>query len=165
VLWAVLRVAVVTGSMLTVYATAPIGDQPTRGVAVRLSLALLLLGLVLGWQLRSVIRSDNPTLRGVETVATSVPLFVLMFAAAYVAIDQTTSDSFTEPVNRIDGVYFAVTVLATVGFGDIAPTSELTRVMVTVQMIVDLILVGLIAKVLVGAVRMRRQALRHPPRL
>jgi voltage-gated potassium channel len=163
ILGSVLRVVVVTGTLLVVYATAPIGQRPDGSIAVQLGVALLVLVVVLGWQIHSVTRSPYPTLRGVETVCVSVPLLVLSFAATYFGLAQAHQSSFTESLSRVDGVYFAVTVLATVGFGDIAPTSETARLLVTLQMIVDLVLVGLIAKVLVGAVRHRREALGHPP--
>jgi voltage-gated potassium channel len=162
VLGSVLRVVVVTGTLLVVYATAPFDQRPDRSIAAQLFVALLVLVAVMGLQIRSVTRSPYPTLRGVETVAVSVPLLVLSFAATYVTLAQADHASFTESLSRVDGVYFAVTVLATVGFGDIAATSETARVLVTLQMIVDLILVGLIAKVLVGAVRRRREALGQP---
>jgi len=46
-----------------------------------------------------------------------------------------------------------------VGFGDIVPATETARLLVTMQMLTDLVLGGFIAKVLVGAVRRRRDAL------
>jgi hypothetical protein len=124
-----------------------------------LCVALLALGVVLGWQIRAVSRSPYPTLRGVEAVAVSVPLLVLTFATTYLGADFADPEGFTERLSRIDAVYFAVTVFTTVGFGDIAPRSETARLLVTLQMLIDLIMVGLIAKVLVGAVRQRRNAL------
>jgi hypothetical protein len=45
-----------------------------------------------------------------------------------------------------------------VGFGDIAPHSQAARLVVTVQMIADLIILGLAIKVIVGAVRQARSA-------
>ena len=50
-------------------------------------------------------------------------------------------------------------VFATVGFGDIAPVSEPARLLVTAQMLADLVLIGTIVKVLVGAAQRRREAL------
>ena len=92
-------------------------------------------------------------------MATCIPLLILVFASAYVAVADNVSDSFSEDLSRLDAVYFTVTVLATVGFGDISPRSEAARGLVTAQMLVDLVLVGLIAKVLVDAVRRRRDFL------
>ena len=50
-----------------------------------------------------------------------------------------------------------MTTFATVGYGDITPRTELARVLVTVQMLVGLIAVGVIAKVVLGAVRVARE--------
>ena len=44
-----------------------------------------------------------------------------------------------------------MTVLATVGFGDIAPVTTIARVAVMVQMVLDIAFIGLAAKVLFGA--------------
>ena len=159
----VLRIVAVTGTLFVLYAAAPIGRRLDGSIAVQLCISLLALVAVMGFQFRSVARSPHPTLRGVEAVSVSVPLLVLSFAATYFSMAAAEPASFNEGLSKVDAVYFSVTVLATVGFGDIVPTSELARLVVTVQMIVDLILVGLIAKVLVGAVQRRRQALGHPP--
>ena len=52
-----------------------------------------------------------------------------------------------------------VTVFATVGFGDIVATSQIAWMLVTAEVVADLVLIGLIAKVLLGAVQRRRRDL------
>jgi hypothetical protein len=155
------RTVVVTGAMVAFYVAAPFDQRPAGAVAARLLLELLALVLVLLWLIRSVGRSPHPVLRGVEALAVSVPLLVLTFAATYVVVDHNTPGSFTEGLSRLDAAYFSVTVLATVGFGDIAPLTEVTRSLVMAQMLVDLAFVGLVAKVLVGAVRRRRDEMQN----
>ena len=156
VMASVVRTLVVTATMVAIYATAPLDRRPAGAVAVRLLLELLALVLVLAWQIRSVGRSPHPVLRGVESLVVSVPLLVLSFAATYAVVDHNNPGSFTEALSRLDAAYLAVTVLATVGFGDITPVTETARSLVMAQMLVDLAFVGLVAKVLVGAVRRRR---------
>jgi len=56
--------------------------------------------------------------------------------------------SFSQPLTRVDALYFAMTVFTTVGFGDIAARSQVARVVVIVQMLADLVYVGLLARVL-----------------
>jgi len=156
VMRSIARTVVVTVAMVAFYVTAPLDQRPAGAVAVRLLLELIALVLVLVWQIRSVGRSPHPVLRGVEALVVSVPLLVLTFAATYIVVDHNSPGSFTEALSRLDAAYFAVTVLATVGFGDIAPVTEVARSLVMSQMLVDLAFVGLVAKVLVGAVRRRR---------
>ncbi len=57
-----------------------------------------------------------------------------------------------------DGLYFTVTVLSTVGFGDITAKTQAARPVVTGQMIADLVIFALAVKVIVGAVGRGRQA-------
>ena len=98
-------------------------------------------------------------MRAIEGIAFSVPLLILLFASSYVGISAVDDHSFTEQVNRLDSMYFTVTVFMTVGFGDIAPKTDAARILVTIQMLADLALIGVIAKVLLGAVQQRRAAL------
>ena len=52
---------------------------------------------------------------------------------------------------------FALTVLATVGFGDITARTEAARLLVAGQMIIDLIILGAGVRVIVGAITRGRQ--------
>ena len=100
------------------------------------------MGLVT-YQVRSIIRSSFPLLRGVEALATSIPLFLLLFAATYVVLATMSASNFSQPLSRTDAIYFTVTVFATVGFGDITAKAEVARLVVTGQMLADLIVLGL----------------------
>jgi len=55
-------------------------------------------------------------------------------------------------MTRTNALYFTVTVFATVGFGDITANAEAARLLVTGQMILDLIIIGVGARVIVGAI-------------
>jgi hypothetical protein len=115
-----------------------------------------LAGLV-AFQVRSIIRSPFPLLRGVEALATSIPLFLLLFAATYVVLATISASSFSQPLSRTDAIYFTVTVFATVGFGDITAKTEAARLVVTGQMLADLVALGLGVRILVSAVQRGRQ--------
>ena len=155
----VVRMSVVIVVLFGLYAWAPLGQRPEGSVLGSLLLSLVLLAGVVAWQIVAVMRSPFPWLQAVEGIATSVPLLLLPFASIYFVMDHTDPGSFSEPLTRIDALYFSMTVFATVGFGDISPASQATRLLVTIQMAADLILIGLIAKVLVGAAQQRRRAL------
>ena len=66
-----------------------------------------------------------------------------------------------ESMNHTNALYFTVTVFATVGFGDITAQTETAPLLVTGQMITDLIILGLGARVILGAVQRGRQRQPH----
>jgi len=114
---------------------------------------LAVVAAVLAWQVREIARSPYPRVRAIGALATSVPLFLAVFATTYFLIGRAQPSTFSEPLTRLDSAYFTVTVFATVGFGDIAPVSAQARAIVTVQMLGDLVIVGLVARTLLGAVQ------------
>ena len=155
--WAALRAGASTAAVVAIYYLLPLG-RVTGWVAVMILVIglVLLIGLVV-FQVRSIIGSPFPVLRGVEALATSVPLFLVLFAATYVVLATMSAGNFSEPLTRTDSLYFTVTVFATVGFGDITAKSETARVVLIIQMLADLALLGAGARVLLGAVHRGRQ--------
>ena len=157
IIWAVLRVAASIAVVTALYYLLPF-DRSTAGVAATLLVAGLVafVGLV-AFQVRSIIASPFPGLRAIEALATSVPLFLALFASTYFVMARLSPGSFTAPLTRTDALYFTVTVFSTVGFGDITAKTETTRLVVTGQMIADLVILGLAIKAIVSAVRRGRQ--------
>lgn len=155
VTWAVVRPATTVGVLLLVYYRLPIGRPEDAYTVLRLVSSLLLVGLVFWWQVRMIARSAHPGRQGVQALALVVALFLLVFAQACFLLAHHQPGSFTVPLSRTDALYFVVTVFATVGFGDIAPVSAVARVLVTVQMIGNLLVVGVALKVILAAVRRR----------
>jgi voltage-gated potassium channel len=153
------RVLVVTVFSIAVYVLAPLGSRPNAAVDAELAAFLVVFAAVVAWEILAVTKSSFPGLRAAEAVAVSVPLLIMIFASAYFVTERIHPHSFTEPLTRIDAVYFTITVLATVGFGDISALSEAARVLVTIQMLADVVLIGLVAKLLFGAAQRRREAL------
>ncbi len=91
-------------------------------------------------------------------LASTVPLFVLLFASVYFVMAQASPANFgTHQLTRTDALYFTVTVFSTVGFGDITPVSQGARLVVTAQMLLDLLVLGLGIRVFVGAVQLGRR--------
>lgn len=149
----VLRPVLTTTALVLLYYLLPLGDREVSPTGLTFAIALVLVGVLLGVQVRQISNAEHPRLRAIEALSLSVPLFILIFAAVYYAIARGSPGSFSEELSRTDSLYFTVTTFATVGFGDIVAVSQTARVLVMIQMFVDLILVGIIAHVIVGAVR------------
>ncbi len=125
--------------------------------------AVLVVGLVIllaisTWQVRAILGARYPALRAAEALAITVPLFLLLFASAYFVMEQGSPASFSHSLTRTDALYFTVTTFSTVGYGDITATSQTARVVVTVQMLLDLLALGLGIRVFIGAVQRARQS-------
>ena len=152
--------------LVTVYYLLPL-DHSGRWFAVTtLVIGLAVLVGLVAFQVHAISGSRYPGLRALEALAVTVPLFLLLFASTYLVLAALSARSFSQPLNHTDALYFTVTVFATVGFGDITATTAVARLVVTGQMIIDLIILGLGARVILGAVsrgRQRREPGAVPP--
>ena len=152
-----LRAAGSSAVLVTIYYLLPLDHSAQWLAVMMLAIGLaVLIGLV-AYQVRAISGSRYPGLRALEALAVTVPLFLLLFASTYMVMAALSARSFSQPLNHTDALYFTVTVFATVGFGDITPTAGVARLVVTGQMIVDLIILGLGARVILGAVSRGRQ--------
>lgn len=142
-------------AVVVVYYLLPL-DRPfgVRTVVELVGGLVVIAGLV-AWQIRSILRAEYPALRALDWLAFTVPLFLVLFAATYVVLDHSDLKAFSTTLTRTDALYFVVTVFATVGFGDITPVSEVARVLATVQMICDLLVLGLVVRAVATAVQHR----------
>ncbi|TKR27021.1 two pore domain potassium channel family protein [Cellulomonas hominis] len=147
-----LRTVGSTALLVVLYLGRPL-DRPTPATLALLVAGLVLLVLLLGWQVRSVVGSPYPVLRAIEAFVTATVLFVVLFAAGYTSLSDAVPGAFTEPVDRLDALYFTMTVLATVGFGDITPVTGPARVVVTLQMVCGFAFAALVGREFLAAVR------------
>ena len=140
-------------ALLFLYFTLPLDREFSDLTVLGLSAGLCVFAALIVYQARTITRSPYPRLTAITALAFSIPLFVLLFASVYYLLERSAPSAFTEPMTRLDALYFTVTVLTTVGFGDIAAVSELARALTTVQMLLDLVLIGLVVRVLLHAVQ------------
>jgi len=159
--WTVLRVLATTAIVVTAYYSLPFDRAATWGVITLLVIGLLALIVLIGFQVRAIVRSAFPNLRAIEALATSLPLFLLLFASTYYVMVRLAPGSFGTDLTRTDAMYFTVTVFTTVGFGDISAKTEAARLVVTGQMIADLLVLGVGIKIILGAVSRGQQRRRR----
>jgi hypothetical protein len=155
--WAGLRALGNTAALVAIYYLLPLGHTPTWRTPTILVIGLVGFIALVTFQVRWIIRSRFPGLRAIEALAVSVPLFLLLFSATYVFMAATSASNFGEKLTHTDALYFTVTMFTTVGFGDITAKSEVARLVVTGQMIADLIILGIGVKIILGAVTRGRQ--------
>ena len=152
-----LRACATAVVMVALYYVLPLDRRSdTAALFVELALGATLLTGVIIWQVRAILRSKYPGIRAVQSLAVITPLFLLFFASTYFILSLNDGATFTEPLTRSDAIYLTVTIFATVGFGDISALTETARLVVTVQMLLDLVVLGLGIQVILGAAKRGR---------
>lgn len=147
-----LRSLLVSVAIVVSYFILPM-SRVEGALVVELGGGLAVVTLLLGWQIREISRSPYPRVRAIGALATSLPLFLAVFATTYYLMGLAQPANFSEPLTRLDAAYFTVTVFSTVGFGDIVAVSEAARAVATVQILGDLVILGLVARALFTAVQ------------
>lgn len=141
------------GLSVAVYYWVPLPERSDAATLTLLVVGLAVVGVVLSWHVRAILTSNYPRMRAIEALALAAPMFLLLFAAAYYLMARSSTDNFGEALSRTDTLYFSVTVFSTTGFGDITPQSEDARLLVTGQMIGDMVFLGLGIRQLATATR------------
>lgn len=104
-------------------------------------------------QVKGVYKARYPTLRAVEALILTAAMFLAIFSMVYVMISLADAGSFTEDLDSFSAYYYSLTVLATVGFGDIAPQSVGARSATMVQMALDIAFIAVLIRVMGGAAK------------
>lgn len=156
---AFLRSTLTAALLIVLYFVVPLAELADLRGWLLLVGVLCAFGVVAAWQIGRIVQATYPVLRAVEGLAAALPLYLLGFSILYYLMAATTPGSFSTSLSRMASLYFTVTVFATVGFGDIVAVSETGRAVVTVQMVANLILLGLGGRILYAAIRRGR-----PPR-
>lgn len=102
---------------------------------------------------------------GVDLLAMLLYSVLVFFSLTYLAMVNRPGQ-FSGLNDRVDAMYFTVTTLSTVGYGDVHATGETARVVVTVQLFFDLLVLGVAARLLGPAIAraaIERQRLRRAP--
>ncbi len=157
--WALFRSAATIAAswvvILGAYYVLPVGHESGLRVVMRTGAVVALFGVVFVWQIRRIAVAELPELRAVEALGVVIVLFLALFAGAYLGMSHKAVANFSQPLNQTRALYFTVTVFSTVGFGDITPRTDPARLVVSAQMLLDLVIIGAVVRLLLTAARNR----------
>ena len=98
-----------------------------------------------------------------------VLVLVVFVVVPLYSLSATTASSRATPASsptwrpRPTALYFTLSTLATVGFGDVHATGQLARALVSLQIVFDLVFVAALISVLTTQLRARAAARRAGP--
>jgi voltage-gated potassium channel len=144
--------------MLIAAATAVYYQIPVPGRMRESSWAIMfcggvvVLGVLIVFALRRLLRAgEDARIRGLVLLLTVTVLF-FSWADESVAI---LPNQFVSLSNKTDALYFNISTLATVGFGDVHAVGQLARAAVTLQIVFNLVFLGAAVSVISSFFRAR----------
>jgi voltage-gated potassium channel len=147
-----MRILVSVVLLFALYGALPAADHTGVVTLIELFIGLMIFGALLGWQVLKIMGAEHPELRAAEALAIAVPVVLIVFSFTYLSLSHAQPGSFSEPLNHVRAVYFVITVISTVGFGDITPKTDAAMIVVSFQIMLDLILlVGIVRAVFFAA--------------
>jgi hypothetical protein len=155
VLVTVVRTVAVTVFGIGAYYLVPFTGADVVSIVVRSVLAGACVIVIVLVQVRAVARAEYPQLRAIESLVFASLVVVVAFAAAYLGMSTQDAGAFNEELEHTSSLYFTITTLATVGYGDITAQSDAARVIVMIQMIADVAVLGAAIRMILGRARSR----------
>jgi voltage-gated potassium channel len=120
-------------------------------------------------QAQLVLRSNDPLFDAMRCIVTALVLLIISFSCAYFVLATSYDNEIQGLKTKLDALYFTVTILATVGFGDITATGQAGRAVVTGQMVINFAVLAVALRVVSWALKERgpeafaRRGVRVPP--
>ncbi|GAB3846214.1 potassium channel family protein [Micromonospora andamanensis] len=142
------RASLACALLFVTYFVVPVESDPdpTR-LGLRIALTLLILGvvawLVTGQVRRQIVAATRERAAPPMThLVLALMAGLLAFALADYVIARVAPAQFVNLETRVDALYFALSTLTTIGYGDVHAHGQLARVLVCAQMVFS---IGVIA--------------------
>jgi hypothetical protein len=135
------------------YALPGAGRETAADDVLKLAVGLLVVAGYLAWQTSRIGRAELPELRAAQALGVVIPLFLLVFSTIYLSLYHSSRAAFSQPLDHTSALYFSITVFSTVGFGDITPRTDMARIVVAVQMLLDLVIIGVVVRLIFSAAK------------
>ncbi len=149
------RFAVAVTLLVIMYFTIPLTLDLDRSDVVQVLASLLalgLLGFMVIWEVRQQLLHQERT---IDRLALTMAVAVLAFAIAFYLMAQRDPGQIDGLHTRVDSLYFTMTTLLTVGYGDIHAEGQTARVLVMVQMVFNVAILATASTTLTHQIRAR----------
>ncbi|GAA2147437.1 potassium channel family protein [Glycomyces algeriensis] len=156
-----LRWALAALALIVLYAVVPVRIEPDPAVLIMrwtaTAVLLAAIAVTIRWQAVRQLREPNAPL---GALVVGILGGLLLFALTDYTVAVYRPDQFDGLHTRVDALYFALSTLSTVGFGDITAHGQGARILVCLQMAFNVTAIAgsasLIARKLTERARARR---------
>ncbi|MBB5872825.1 Ca2+/Na+ antiporter [Allocatelliglobosispora scoriae] len=128
------------------------------GAVWRAIVTLLIMALAVWLIYRQIRRQVDDPVAPLAGLMLAIVGGVLIFAFIDYEIAVERPGEFVDLATRLDALYFALTTLATVGYGDVHAEGQLARGVLCAQLLFNIVVVGAAASILVSQLRSRVRA-------
>jgi hypothetical protein len=148
----VMRAGLRAAGILVAFFVLPFGDNWLLAFVL---LVFVLIGLFpfAFRRFRRVLRSEHPVGDAVSALVITLMTLIVSFAACYHVISERDPGAINGLVTKVDAVYFEMTILSTVGFGDITAVTQGTRILVTINMVMAAVFLGISLRLLTWTIQ------------
>jgi voltage-gated potassium channel len=147
--------ALILSLILVVYFAAPVQFTLNEATGWRIATSVVALGLLAAFVVLVLRRQVDDESRRVDGLITVILVVVVAFAMAFYIMEKSSPGEVVDLNTRLDSLYFTVSTLLTIGYGDVHAQGQAARALVLVQVVFDVVFVATAAGLLSSRVRSR----------
>ncbi len=152
-----LRLAAILVVILVLYFTVPVTLELGASDIVQLVVSMVALTLLAIAVLFEVRRQLIDADRRIDGLVLALMISVLGFALGFYVMSERSTAQIVGLDTRLDALYFTMTTLLTIGFGDIHATGQAARALVLVQMVFNVVIIATAASTINTRVRTKAE--------
>ncbi len=148
------RALTIIAGIFTLYFIAPFGQNddplPLATATILTVVVALILAVMITRRIIQVFNGD--TSRSLSNLVVLLAFVVVAFAIGYFTLARSDPEQVSGLNTRLDALYFTLTTVGTVGYGDIHPAGQAARAIACLQLVFNAIFVtGLVRTVMYQA--------------
>jgi voltage-gated potassium channel len=144
------RPGLILAGLLAAYYAFPteFAGATAAGVAVSLAITVAGLALVAAIMVRELgaVRRGDPG-RGVRMLAMMLVLLIVAASLTFFLVNQARPEEFVGLQTKTDALYFTLTTMSTVGFGDVHAEGQVARALVCILIVFNVVVVASLARI------------------
>jgi hypothetical protein len=148
-----LRLAAILVVVLVLYFTVPVSFDLEASDLFQLVVSLVALGLLAVTVLFEVRHQLVDTDRRIDGLVIALMISILGFALGFYVMAERNPGQIFGLDTRVDALYFTMTTLLTIGYGDIHAAGQAARTLVLIQMVFNVVIIATAASTISTRIR------------